>query len=156
VITIDLRGAEAFISKSKKARGQFTRTVFRSLKKSLRKPATERRRSTRGVPMLREIMKTPWGKRDRNKVTARVKVIGPWVKENTIQAGIGIYGYAAAARTGDRIIPHAIPSRRGTIQHPGARVIPQISGARTFREAPEILRQLERDVGSMLERVYGL
>jgi len=107
--------------------------------------------------MLREMLKTPWGKQAGNKLTARVKVIGPWVEGSTVNAGIGMYGYAASARTGDRIPPHTIPTRSGgSIRHPGARVVPQIGGARGFREADEVLRQLERDVHEMLERVYGL
>ena len=172
MITIDLKGAEQFIAKSRKARGLFTRTVVRSLRKSLRKPVSDRRRSTRGVPMIRAMLRTPWGKGDRGKLSSRVKFFMT-VKGNTVVAGVGMYGYAAAVRTGDRIPPHKIPlktfqarkkgqrgrSRRDFITHPGARLIPQISGARSASlsaEAPEILRQLERDVHEMLERVYGL
>jgi hypothetical protein len=157
VISIDLKGAEQFIAKSRKARGLFTRTVYRSLKRSLRKPATERRRTTRTVPMIRAMLRSPWGKKDRNRLTSRVKVIGPWVEGNAINAGIGMYGYAASVRTGDRIPPHVIPTRSGgAIRHPGARVIPQIGGSRDFREVNAVLRQLEQDVHEMLERVYGL
>lgn len=159
MITIDLKGAEQFIAKSRKARGLFTRTVVRSLRKSLQKPVSDRRRTTRGVPMIRAMLRTPWGKGGRGKLSSRVKFFMT-VKGNTVVAGVGMYGYAAAVRTGDRIVPHTIPTRSGgMIEHPGARLFPQISGARSASlsaEAPEILRQLERDVHEMLERVYGL
>lgn len=160
MISIDLRGAEQFIAKSRKARGLFTRTVVRSLRKSLRKPVAERRKSTRGVPMIRKMLQTPWGRGSRGKLASRVKFFGPRVQGNTVEAGIGMYGYAGAVRTGDRIVPHAIPTRSGgIIQHPGARLTPQISGARAASlraEAPEILRQMERDIHDMLEREFGL
>jgi len=156
MISIDLRGAEQFIAKSRRAQGLLTRTIWRSLKRSFRKPVTQRRRMTREQPMIRAILRTPWGKDKRNSLTARVKQFGPTIQGKEVTAGIGMYGYAAAARTGDRLIPHVIPRRGGVIHHPGARVIPQISGGRRLTEGDEILRQLERDVHAMLERVYGL
>lgn len=125
---------------------------------------------TMGHPMLDKIRKSPWGKKKGNRLTDRIKRIGPWIRGTTVEAGIGMYGYPAAARTGDRIPPHTI--RRGertifgrlrrkhhvAIQHPGARVIPQITAGRDLggSEVDAVLRQLERDVHQMLERVYGL
>ena len=157
MISIDLKGAEQFIAKSRKARGLLTRTVVRSLRKSLRKPATERRRMTRSVPMVRAILRTPWGKRKDERLTARVKVLSPRSEGNTVNAGIGMYGYPAAARIGEGVRPHVIPTRSGgSFKHPGTRVMTQIGGSRGFPEVGEILRQLERDVHEMLGRVYGL
>ena len=156
MISIDLKGAEKFLVNSRKARGLFTRTVYNSLKSSLRKPVRDRQGMTKGHPMIGNITSSPWGKKDRNKITSRVKRIGPWVEGNTVNAGIGMYGYAAAARTGDKIIPHAIPRGLSVIQHPGARVMPQISGGRDFREIPAVLRQLETDLHRMLDKYYGL
>lgn len=156
MIGIELRGAETFVNASRKARARLKRTVYRSLNKSLSKPATARRRMTRAQPMIAAIARSAWGKRDKNKLTARVKVIGPWVRDNAVNAGIGMYGYAAAARTGDRIVPHAIRHGSVTIMHPGARIVPQISGGRTLTEAPTVLLQLNEDVGKMLKATYGV
>lgn len=161
MIAIDVRGIAPLLASSRRARSIFTRTVWQSLKRSMRKPITRRRKMTRMQPMVQAILRTPWGKRKENRVTRRVKQYGPKIEGNTVNAGIGMFGYAAGVRGagdhGARIIQHIIPTRGGVIRHPGAAISPQITGGRTWAgEDTEILRQLEIDIHAMIEKVYGL
>ena len=156
MIEVKVDGVDVLLANSRRARKRFARTVFRSIRKSMRKPITARRRMTRLQPTIREILKTPWGKGKRGKLSGRVKMTSFRVEDNTVMAGLGMYGYAAAARTGDRIPPHAIVRGSEIIAHPGAVLVPQISGGRDFQgEASEILANLERDVKAMLDRFYA-
>lgn len=163
MIKIDLHGAQRFLETSRRFPRALTGTIYRSLKRSLRKPVTATRREVRASATVRAIQKTPWGRDPRNRLTARVKRIGPTIDGTSVAAGIGIYGAPAAAGTGDRIIPHDIPIARGShaglvIHHPGARVLSQHGVRRDHirRYEGEILRQLDKDVGDLVERMYGL
>ncbi len=163
MIEIDLRGAEKFLATSRRFRGALTGTIYRSLKRSMRRPVVDARREVLGSPVVDRIRRTPWGRRKENRLTARVKRFGPSIDGKTVTVGMGIYGAPAAAGTGDRIVPHDIAINQGShaglvIHHPGARILSQHGVGRSglSRHESEILRQLNEDVGQLVERLYGL
>ena len=157
MIAIDLHGAEQFLANNRRFRGQLTRTVSRSLAKSLGKTAAATRRDIRGVDVALGITRSPWGKRKENRLTSRVKVIKLRLGAEGVEAAIGLYGYADVIEEGGRIVPHTIQLRGRTLQHPGAVVAKHGFGAAHLRrDSGAILRQLDEDIGQLVNRIYGL
>jgi hypothetical protein len=168
---IDLRGFEELAKSNEDFRRQIGRTVTRSLGRGLRKTAASIRRDLSGLPIVKGITRSTWGRKKENTLGTRVKwTRGGWDEEGAV-AALGLYGYPAVLEDGGRFKAHQIPipgkfiarrkgqrgrSRRAYIAHPGAAVAGHgFGGSNLRRDEGAILAQLDQDIGELLKSVYG-
>jgi hypothetical protein len=168
VITIDLRGADKVFEHNRKFRAQVIGTVARSFGRGMRKTTASIRRDLQGLGAVRGITRSRWGRDARNRLSARVKTYGLRIRRATnldadqeARMAIGLYGYAAVLEDGGRTVPHEIimRTRRGTkaVRHPGSTLPGHgFGGSNLRRDESAIVSQLDRDVGELLARIYGV
>ena len=146
--SIEIRGVRSTLFLSEEFRRYFPRTVERGAKRGLSKTATKIRRAVRGTPIGGHIVRSAWGKKKQNRLSARVKVLKPRRGSGRdIEFLVGLYGYAAVLETGGRIVPHSI----GRISHPGHDVPAHRFGAPAMRsDAGDVARSIDAEIKKLI------